>query len=380
MDTKVNNNESGNMEVMNQVIVRLNEMKAVKMASISKSKRPAAKFNKEVATYLLDNWDNLDQLKTCQKQMRLDMPHTTCTEIMGMYDARVADLQAEIEKERVREEEAKLEASGKEVSMTNGERIMLSVFIKCIESERGFHLTDVNVAAAKIGYTQAQVKAFAKKLQEKGLVIMFDAADCKFDGEITALGMEEANKATESAKNIKKAKKQAQENVEKNKKRPGAPKIRKVGDRHPNGKWIWTEYEPGRFDWRTDPELKAKNAAERAAKMAASKGNSTKVKTQPKKQKTTKAATKAKKSAEPKKAPAISIDEMLSRQAPSGLSKAQKNVLGLLKKGYRMTMIGTGVFLQKDDDRKSVEVSTVKALIERYKLDAEPTGLWIETK
>ena len=84
MDTKVNNNESGNMEVMNQVIVRLNEMKAVKMASISKSKRPAAKFNKEVATYLLDNWDNLDQLKTCQKQMRLDMPHTTCTEIMGV--------------------------------------------------------------------------------------------------------------------------------------------------------------------------------------------------------------------------------------------------------------------------------------------------------
>lgn len=23
-----------------------------------------------------------------------------------------------------------------------------------------------------------------------------------------------------------------------------------VGDRHPNGKWVWTEYKPGKFDWR----------------------------------------------------------------------------------------------------------------------------------
>lgn len=25
---------------------------------------------------------------------------------------------------------------------------------------------------------------------------------------------------------------------------------RKVGDMHPNGKWTWTEYKPGKFDWR----------------------------------------------------------------------------------------------------------------------------------
>ena len=151
-----------------------------------------------------------------------------------------------------------------------------------------------------------------------------------------------------------------------------------MGDRHPNGKWIWTEYEPGRFDWRTDPELKAKNAAERAAKMAASKSTTAKGKSKPKQQKTTKAKAAAKKSAEPKKSAAISVEEMLTRQAPSGLSKAQKNVLGLLKKGYRLTMIGTAVFLQNGDDRKSVEVTTVKALIERYKLEVEPTGLWIK--
>lgn len=28
-------------------------------------------------------------------------------------------------------------------------------------------------------------------------------------------------------------------------------KAHKVGDRHPNGKWVWTEFQPGKFDWRT---------------------------------------------------------------------------------------------------------------------------------
>lgn len=32
---------------------------------------------------------------------------------------------------------------------------------------------------------------------------------------------------------------------------PGVKPTRKVGDIHKNGKWVWTEYQPGRFDWRT---------------------------------------------------------------------------------------------------------------------------------
>ena len=96
MATKNNNatnvaNESNN-EVMNQTIVRLNEFKAVKMASLSKGKRPAAKFNKEVATYLLDNWDNLEQLKTCVQAMHKDMPEG-CEEVMQMYDNRISELE-----------------------------------------------------------------------------------------------------------------------------------------------------------------------------------------------------------------------------------------------------------------------------------------------
>lgn len=44
--------------VMDERILKLNELKAVKMANLSKDKRPAAKEAKELATYILNNWDN----------------------------------------------------------------------------------------------------------------------------------------------------------------------------------------------------------------------------------------------------------------------------------------------------------------------------------
>lgn len=364
MNTNVNNNESGNMEVMNQVIVRLNEIKSVKLMNVSQPKRPAAKFNKEVAKYLLSNWDNLEQLKTCQLQMRSDMPNATCTEVMDMYDARVAELQAALEKENEPEKsvaedtaEPEPEAAEPEVSESQdveSETVETEVADDTTTSEET-QVEDDNQNAA-----ETEVKETAE-------------TDVSETAETETAGIDETTKSDKSSK-----KQQAQKKSDKTKKRPGAPKTLKVGDRHKNGKWLWTEYEPGKFDWRTDPAIKAKNAAERAAKLSASKSTTDAGEAKPKAQKKAKAASKTKKAAEPKKADAITIDEMLSRKAPSGLSKAQKNVLGLLKKGYRLTMIDNAVFLQKDDDRKSVEVTTVKALIERYKLEVEPTGLWIK--
>lgn len=127
--------------VIDERIIRLNEFKGVKMAQLSKGKRPAAKFNKEVATYLLTNWNDVEALKTCLNAMRKDMPEG-CEEVMNIYSERISALEPK----------------------------------------------------------QEEVKPKGK---------------------------------------------------------PGAPKIRKVGDRHPKHPWIWTEYKKGKFDWRTDPALKA---------------------------------------------------------------------------------------------------------------------------
>lgn len=59
-DSKSVNNAVDNFDapVMDERILKLNELKAVKMANLSKSKRPAAKEAKELATYILNNWDD----------------------------------------------------------------------------------------------------------------------------------------------------------------------------------------------------------------------------------------------------------------------------------------------------------------------------------
>lgn len=59
-DSKSVNNTVDNFDapVMDERILKLNELKAVKMANLSKGKRPAAKEAKELATYILNNWDN----------------------------------------------------------------------------------------------------------------------------------------------------------------------------------------------------------------------------------------------------------------------------------------------------------------------------------
>lgn len=92
-DSNVNNNKSNNSkdmkatvkktenanEVKNAVdnfdapvrderILKLIELKSVKMASLSKGKRPAAKEAKELANYIHANWDNLAELKNIKTE------------------------------------------------------------------------------------------------------------------------------------------------------------------------------------------------------------------------------------------------------------------------------------------------------------------------
>lgn len=80
------------------------------------------------------------------------------------------------------------------------------------------------------------------------------------EAEAEAPKQEEAPKA-DNAKQQKEAKKGAKKSaVKKDTKAPkqeeapktSAPKAsaHKVGDVHTNGKWVWTEYKEGKFDWR----------------------------------------------------------------------------------------------------------------------------------
>lgn len=259
-----------NNGAMDERIVRLNEFKGVKMSQLSKGKRPAAKFNKEVANYLLDNWDKVDALKQCSGNMHNEMPKG-CEEVMDIYDKRVKEL----------------------------------LDRKDIE------------------------KARRKRIQEE-------------------------KRAKELANNRK----------------PGAPKTRKVGDRHPKHPWIWTEYKKGKFDWRIDPALKQK-PGKKAGKKAGATANQSKKK---------KVAGKAEK-AEPAAAPNLTLAELLAKPTPQGLSKPQQNVIKAFKKGFRLRKDGNTLWLtDAAGNNERAEKGVLEALQRRYKIDYIPNDVWYNGK
>lgn len=303
MDTKNNNatnvaNESNN-EVMNQTIVRLNEFKAAKMASLSKSKRPASKFNKEVATYLLTNWDNVEALKTCIDAMRKDMPEG-CEEVMNIYSERISALEPKQEKPQKK------------------------------------------AASAKKSETKAEKPKTAKKSETK-------------------------NEKPETAEKGKRGRKASHY----------------VGEVHPkNPNWIWMEYAPGKFDWKS---LRGKQAAEQFPDRAVVDTPETAKKSESKAEKPAKKQSKksdkkqdkeAKKDAAPAK---LTLDELLAKSTPSGLSKSQQSVLKAFKKGFRLRKDGNTLWLTNSNgDNMRVDKAVLEALQRRFNIDYEPNGIWLK--
>lgn len=94
-DSKSVNNAVENFDapVMDERIVKLNELKAVKMAAISSKKRPAAKEAKELATYILNNWDNLAELKNIKSE---DVKNEDLQNILTSRLKNFEDAEAEI--------------------------------------------------------------------------------------------------------------------------------------------------------------------------------------------------------------------------------------------------------------------------------------------
>ena len=87
--------------VMDERIVKLNELKAVKMADISSKKRPAAKEAKELATYILNNWDNFAELKNIKAEdvVEGDIWNIIVSRLKNFEDASKASEKAPTKKE-----------------------------------------------------------------------------------------------------------------------------------------------------------------------------------------------------------------------------------------------------------------------------------------
>lgn len=289
VNQEVTNKNQDNMEdknfdspVMDERIVKLNELKSVKMAALSKSKRPAAKEAKGLAAYVLNIWDN-----QCELESLLE--------------------------------------NAAEVAVT----------------ELGKSVLDI-----------AQNRR----------------------NELNAIKIENVRKEAASKKETKKADKTEQP------KEKAAKTARKVGDVHPkHPTWVWTEYAPGKFDWRTNPKDKKQG---QRTDMADKKEK------QPKSKAADKKAAKGKEAKQeaPKKAekPIYTIDEWVAlptkpTTAKSKMTEAQKEAFKLINKGYRIT--ADKKFFENDkDDRKSCNWASVEAMLRRYGIDYIPVGLVKEAK
>lgn len=185
MDKNVNNVQKNVNEAMDSRIVRMNEIKSIKLSSVSPKKRVAIKAAKTLIDYIMANWDDMFSLAvpSIDPEIRETQP-----ELLEIINSRREEL------DRKKNEE--LERKRKEEE-----------------------------AAAK-AKEEEELKELAQKLKEEPK---------KEDKPQSQNKSPEPKKQESSVTTVGRGHK-----VERN-----------IGDIHPNGKWVWVEYKPGKFDWRT---------------------------------------------------------------------------------------------------------------------------------
>lgn len=333
-DSKSVNNAVDNFDapVMDERILKLNEYKAVKTANLSKGKRPAAKEAKELATYILNNWDDenalasiyLDDASAVDKEVFNEI---ILSRLKNFDDAKKA-----------------CEEAVKETPKSNTEK------------------------KAKLTKTQ-------KDLVEKAT-----------KGGKATVEVEVGAGKSGKAKNADSKKAEPKAKEEKQPKEKKAETARKVGDVHPNHPtWVWTEYKTGKFDWRTNP-------ADKKQGQRTDKATTSEKKSEPKKAAVSKKAVAketnkkvAKGGKVEKEAPKkdekkeLTIDEFVALPTKSAKtnkkpSEAQKEALKLIMKGYRITS-DKKFFENAEGDKKACNWDSVTALFKRYGMDYVPEGL-----
>lgn len=323
--------------VMDERIVALNSYKALKMSAISKNRRPEARELKDLATYILNNWDNLAELKKVQHSANEgDDVSADRKIIIAIIDSRLKNFEEASKaaekavKEVEKAEKAPKAKTEKKAKLTKTQKDLVEKATK-----GGKATVEVEVGAGKSGKAK---KVDSKKAEPKA--------------------KEEVKKETKPAKTA-----------------------RKVGDVHPNHPtWIWTEYATGKFDWRTNPA--DKKQGQRTDKAATSEKKSEPKKAAVSKKAVAKETNKkvAKGGKVEKEAPKeLTIDEFVALPSKTAKgnkkpSEPQKEALKLIMKGYRVTA-DHKFFENAEGDKKACNWDSVVAMLRRYGMEYIPSGL-----
>lgn len=403
--------------VKNDVIVRLNEFVNVKLAKISKSRRAQAKTDRTAAKYILDNMDDRDAL--AQVVDNESKEKTLSQELMVVLFDRIKQLDAASAKainDRLNRKAEDLRKVGIDPARV-GDTFAVSYKDGSVEFyQYQKDATPTNPILFR------QYSKESGKWGEEGMPIPLGQVIGVAYG-VKAIRRLAKGKVT--AKQMPKLEKEEPKKVQPTVTKEQQPKTdskattqphqhatsggHKVGDLHKNGLWVWTEYKPGKFDWRIRPELKKAPGAKKAD-----------------------GSTKVAKKAEPKKAAkpqesiiraninpdlkdangntvhhgmylkigdaiyvaqldpdddllkvvlrsvgatavkdikAKAIDVSINYSVEDGLktirgklSPAQDKAVGLLKKGYRLAVIDGSSFLRKGSKNVKIDMPTLTAI------------------
>lgn len=292
--------------VMDERIVKINAILSTKLSAISKGKREGLKAQKNSCKFLLENWDSEEPLLRFVGDKEIV---DTQYELYCIAKSRIDQLQFN----KRQEERKKIDL--KELSEFKGNPADLSEDAnQCWAILHGYYDTD-SVMQKKL----KEDELFASAMEYRKKMIADAVKDLKAKKSVKA--------TSEHKEAASKSQKQAKHNV---------------GDLHPNGKWVWTEYKPGKFDWRGIP--KDGKAVKAQAKKSTPKIN------------------KAAKTGVEKKSDYEKIwtmkdfKERCGEGAGQGLTKTQKEAKKYLLRGYKIELIeqdghySNNCFLKKEGE------------------------------
>lgn len=366
-------------EVRDERMVEMNNLLATKLSAVSKSKREGIKESKNLARLIIENWDNKEMLESlCEgtnvKEFYYRLYCIAKSRIDQLDAAAAAALEEFLKNEypeEYKKEEKEVTAQEKP-KLTEKDCRVLQVICNSIEEESSFQFEEVARNAKDLfGISEASLKGSFSSLQKKGMIVLNEGG-CYFCSWVTEEGLKKFIELTQTKPEEKKEEVAKEEEKPVTKKNAGRAKVeRKVGDIHKNGLWVWTEHKPGKFDWRIRPELKKKPGAKKAQgdKSPASSSKKT-VETK-----------KGKKEGEKVAEKALTVADFLkiARTATARsttFTKAQKEALKLITKGYWISQNGSAYFFRNEKgETKSCNMESVVALFKKYGLNSLPVDL-----
>jgi hypothetical protein len=323
-------------------IVRLNEILSTKLSSVGVKERETFKAAKTAVKYILENWDNAELgnggLKIYINDDEMKARNEELHQIAESRYWQLVELAAKEIEEKI---------LTKEILLTDDEKSLLETFVFNLHKMP----SKIKEEAIWAGVKESNYDDAVAKLKEYGFVnnkgvthAGRNAYDCLIRKNISAKA-ETTPKSNESKKESK--------TIIAAKKTSGT--ARKVGDHHPTKPWIWTEYAPGKFDWRIDKTMTG------GKKIVAKKSKTDKKqnkKTEEHKQITTEGF--------------IGITKKNKRN----LSSTQIEYLKLLKKGYWIWNNGGHYFFKNEEGKmKQCNIDSLKSLFKKFNIEEIPSCL-----